>query len=689
MSADNVYLNNAVFKQNHAKSGGGAVIALYSSNVSNCLFESNDIEIGSGGALYFVYASAVCHIVNSEFNSNTAYDGGGAVCANHELFVDNSTFFNNHAGVTGGAIKAGYLHINAYQPNTEPLNTFFRKNTVSDSRGSSNNGGAVYADFYVHAVNAVFSENQAKVDGGAIYAKGVVNVDHCLFESNVADGSVYESYGGAIHTTTDVDVNNCTFENNSAGDYGGAISAANAYVNNEQDAGQPYNSFFINNKAGDNDGGAIYVSNEKWSVYDSLFRVKNAVFKDNQAYEDGGAIFCDDKGEVAHCSFESNKANGAKYAQCEGGAIYCKNQLTVDNSIFDNNYAYDYGGAIYADNLAIRPYSYFDGNTAYDNHGGAIYTNKFTEDVKFVSFINNKAGEGSYDDGGAIYINGENHITFSQCVFAYNHCKGRGGAIFLDSSSSHLTLKNNIFSSNTADMDIQAVYNWGYYDAVNENFWAGINPSTSNTQLVEGKSVQSSIKHVDSNPLNLGLRLSKKTCKVNNQLWATADFSHNDGSQCFNKMFVGFITFVPTENISFSTRYDYDNSVIITLTPEKEGTYNITADLFGYNVSCELYVTFDSPFADLDDDTSPISDNNGNYDNYYGTGAVNEVLTSDLLSNQGENSTSVTNQSHSNSTAKSISQPDTAKSINSNTIILALVLVIALGAIVFWRKSKQ
>ena len=68
--------------------------------------------------------------------------------------------------------------------------------------------------------------------------------------------------------------------------------------------------------------------------------------------------------------------------------------------------------------------------------------------MKYGIFINNNVR--SNDEGGAIYINKENRITFSQCVFVNNHCGNKGGAIYLDSSSSHLTLVNNIFASNSA-----------------------------------------------------------------------------------------------------------------------------------------------------------------------------------------------------------------------------------------------
>lgn len=86
---------------------------------------------------------------------------------------------------------------------------------------------------------------------------------------------------------------------------------------------------------------------------------------------------CSYNANITNCLFESNKTHGAKSSPCEGGAICCKNDLTVENSIFNNNHAHDYGGAIYVDTLELKPGCIFDNNVAHDNPGGAIWVNKF------------------------------------------------------------------------------------------------------------------------------------------------------------------------------------------------------------------------------------------------------------------------------------------------------------------------
>ena len=113
-------------------------------------------------------------------------------------------------------------------------------------------------------------------------------------------------------------------------------------------------------------------------------------------------------------------------------------------------------------------------------------------------FINNNVK--SNDDGGAIYINEENTVTFSHCLFEGNHCGDEGGAIYLDSRKSHLTLKNNNFINNGAGDEGQCVFNKGYYNEITDNFWNDMNPSTENDQLVEWKQWGENIKHADKNP---------------------------------------------------------------------------------------------------------------------------------------------------------------------------------------------
>ena len=510
--------NYCTFKDNCVDNDGGAIYT-YFAEINNSLFESNKAKDGNGGA---IHAQNDAKLENDIFVLNTAKKRGGAIHTYGVVTSDNSTFKDNCAD-DGGAIYGTAIRINILKPKfksffinniandnggaifskqlVKVVNTKFYKNSAEDYGGAiysdnasiyssyfndnkvnDNDGGAIYVTHFAEIEDSIFCGNNALVDGGAIKCSNG-HVTNCLFDSNKAKGAtVYQCDGGAIYCKNDLTVDNSTFRNNYAGDYGGAIYADTLEL-------KP-GCIFVNNTAYDNQGGAIY------SIGDAY--IENSIFCGNNALVDGGAIKCSN-GHVTNCLFDSNKAKGATVYQCDGGAIYCKNDLTVDNSTFRNNYAGDYGGAIYADTLELKPGCIFVNNTAYDNQGGAIWVNIFRENVKYVTFINNKAG--AKDDGGAIYINKENHILFTYCTFKDNYAGDEGGAIYLDSTSSELTLKDNSFINNHAGNEGQVVFNKGTYGTIEHNWW-GTNSDFSKDLLVEWKFWKSNIKHKDSNPLN-------------------------------------------------------------------------------------------------------------------------------------------------------------------------------------------
>ena len=425
-------------------------------------------------------------IINGN-NDNTHKGGAIYIKDSAQYTLDNCIFENNWADDYGGAIY------NDIDKTLTIKNCIFKNNKVKDD-----DGGAIYSNGRLIIENSTFDSNNADDYGGAIFCAKSVDINNCTFISNKVSGAILvQCSGGAIYSKDDVIINNSTFDNNYAGDYGGAIYANTIKINTNQNNTLSFNSFFLNNKAADDKGGAIYACNNVEAI--------NTLFDGNTVFNDGGAVYACNNVNVKHCIFMYNRANSHAEDTClinsYGGAIYA-NDAVIDNCTFDNNFAENSGGAVYAKTITLKgSYSYFTNNNACVNKGGAIYTNKFKEDVSHVSFIYNRAGERDSDDGGAIYINDENWITFSECVFINNQCTGRGGAIYMDSRYSHLTLKNNTFSGNTAK-EGQTVFNSGYYDEITKNQWGGKNPSSDNDQLIEWKIFGSNIHHTDSNPQN-------------------------------------------------------------------------------------------------------------------------------------------------------------------------------------------
>ena len=384
-SNGDLIIKNSIFRNNKADDYYGGAIGVYNGNLTvyNSVFENNHAN-DNAGAIGF-YSKGKIYIIGCSFKSNRVennalqtYSYGGAIYSMgyNDFYIINSTFSDNYAEDYGGAVFIYFSYGNLYIDVNSSSSSSFINNCADD-----NSGGAINARCNIFAENTRFSGNYAYVDGGAVYAgehpqygddiEVCVNLKNCLFESNNAKDANSQCYGGAIHVIGDVTADNCTFKDNFARDYGGAIYAKNVYINRNDDIGE-FSSFFINNKAGDDKGGAIYADGGSVTIV-------NTVLSGNTANVDGGAVYADSNVNVKHCSFESNKADGAS-SQCYGGAIRAVGDVTVGNCTFKDNFAHDYGGAIYAHNVFINSNddigeftSFFINNKVDDDKGGAIY----------------------------------------------------------------------------------------------------------------------------------------------------------------------------------------------------------------------------------------------------------------------------------------------------------------------------
>ena len=555
-SAGEVYIENSTLISNTALRDGGAIFCLKNVVVCCCLFNSNKVE----------GATSQCY--------------GGAIRSKDTVSVENSSFRNNVAYDYGGAIYANYINVNINQDNTMPISSFFTGNQAGDD-----DGGAVYADSNLRAVNTEFSSNRAKVDGGAVFTCGDTIVDHCLFGNNRVEEAKSQCYGGAIRSKGVCRVNNCTFDSNMAYDYGGAIYAADLYINSNQETGRDFNTFFIKNHAKDNDGGAIYVEG---SAY-----ISNALFANNIALVDGGAIFAKNGVTVNNCWFESNKATGAA-SKCYGGAIRSKEVCKVNNCTFIRNFCDNHGGAVYADSMEFTDSpSYFMENRVANGHGGAVYVDKFKNSViKHITFTDNEASSTS-SDGGAVYVNCECNFKFEQCVFVSNHCGKEGGAVYLDSMSSKLNLVNNIFIGNSADSEGQSVYNCGNFYTVSGNFWGGVTPTSSNDQLIQWMPLFIPNWHeVDDNPLKLVLKLSVDYSRDKPIVIADVGFclssgSYYTGGELYD---INLLSILPATNLKIINQERSLNRLHVEFMPMDTGKFTINAKFYDFFTQKEIEV---------------------------------------------------------------------------------------------------
>lgn len=291
------------FTNNQAKIAGGAIVTGDVRNetltlnanlkeIKNSIFENNKAtdKSGGGGAIMNNQFTNTLTINSSSFNSNSANDGG-AIFNTGSLAVSNSTFTNNTAQRTGGAIANVSDTEQKVNANLTVQNSNFYNNQ------SDMAGGAIYTDstltvkksnFYnnrtnktVSAENSKGNEESSGLGGGAISSvMGDLNIEEASFTNNETNGN-----GGAIYSLIgNQNIKNSDFTGNKAEQDGGAIYALS--LDNSKETTTITDSNFINNTAVKN-GGAISLENTQASI---IAKNKDVTFSGNTA-EKGNDIY--------------------------------------------------------------------------------------------------------------------------------------------------------------------------------------------------------------------------------------------------------------------------------------------------------------------------------------------------------------------------------------------------------------
>lgn len=396
----------------NGKGEAGSAIILDSKNVriENCVFEDN--HANTGGAVKSKYNLDSCSgliVDNCQFRRNSGYytnldqsSSAGALSVygrNSEirncLFEDN--WVKSNVECYGGAIQAG---MDEPGSNVKITNCIFKNNGAICANKYSHGGAGCVRDGTVYT-NCIFIGNYAS-QGGALTFHASGGINNCTFINNSAS-----IYGGALSTGylynyMDLTVSNCNFDDNEAPN-GGAIQANGLNI-------KIIDSNFKNNRVTEN-GGALYVSAEDVSIKDSIFN-------SNKANVDGGAIFIEGKNTLIEgSSFIANEAtpDASKIDDGLGGAIYVdSSQAMVKNNSFRFNTARN-GSAVYYDESGDK--LILENNELFQNqawvyllpvHAEDIYYGD-TEHVKVVLFGGNNIAD--FDNlavSNAIYNAAEN-----------------------------------------------------------------------------------------------------------------------------------------------------------------------------------------------------------------------------------------------------------------------------------------
>lgn len=165
-----------------------------------------------------------------------------------------------------------------------------------------------------------------------------------------------------------------------------------------------------------------------------------------------------DTSRFAYCIFEYAKEEENFY----GGAAIRFNaysKASIEHCVFRNNYAYEDGGAINMQYEAVVNVSFCEFNKNYAglnggamsfgcSSGGEYFDQPVISNCTFTNNSSNNTGE-SYYGGGAIQIAGNYNTLVKNCIFLENHSESQGGAITIAGYSIPYII-NNVFVGNTA-----------------------------------------------------------------------------------------------------------------------------------------------------------------------------------------------------------------------------------------------
>ena len=402
------FIGNAAAR-GEATSGAISIGEEVNAQVLGCKFEKNEGD--SGGAIRFTGRTLA--LENSTFVENIAEKTGGAIFALHPDPSDNenSTISMTDCHFTRNRVRRGGEDRTSFVSSDPSL---IEDNQQITFNAPSPSGGALYiSDFHTLTVeNSAFTENTAVPAGGAFYlnAIGSTSFTGCQFRRNSvllsSDRDVMKlQQGGAIYGTfsaanVGVQFSQCSFTENRA-TFGGALHflgpdntalsiescrfgdnlaavGGGAVVLRHMHLPAFRATVFTNNSAVL--GGAMFITNGGgMEVREPEPEIETIpTFQDNVAF-DGGAIFANGAGNLifGKSIFRRNRA------ERNGGALCIINSdsgggLVIQDALLSDNTAIA-GGAIFAENTPslFMNSGTRDKNAAFVGEGGELRTNEF------------------------------------------------------------------------------------------------------------------------------------------------------------------------------------------------------------------------------------------------------------------------------------------------------------------------
>ncbi|MDP3486241.1 MAG: hypothetical protein Q8S06_12130 [Methanobacteriaceae archaeon] len=406
----NLTVQDCTFTGNRASNAGGAIMNWYGTlQVTGCEFTDNIVHIpkhAHGGAIANTGTSI---IINSTFNGNTAYEGGGVYNYLGNCTINSSNFQNNTAS-KGGAVynKEGILTLNSskieYNTATATSSTvdvvaagagiyndvastmaidncIIQNNSalvsgegvnVSAAGGGICNGGNLLIDNSIIQNNCVTATatsqiNIVSADGGGIYNDNVLIVINSIIQNNtvtanadkdvIANGAGIFSNGDMAINKSRIQYNNIIITTNAGvGAYGGGIqNGGNLYIN---DSMLQYNTVTATTQSINRMGGGAISNSFAGNLYidKSTIQYNTVTAIDGNEFAVGGGIYNENVLVISNSTIAFNTVtatNEGEYAPLGGGICNFGEMVANFNRIVNNS-----PGAVHNDAESVPDLKY-------------------------------------------------------------------------------------------------------------------------------------------------------------------------------------------------------------------------------------------------------------------------------------------------------------------------------------------
>ena len=411
----NVTAQYVDFNENNADNAGAVLSDNGVLRFTDCNFTNNVSRTGDGGAIRLYTAGSQLHMTRGTIVDNSARAGGAVYMNGGDNVIcelTGVTVTDNTASANGGAVAIA------------SVSTFKATGCSIENNSSGVNGGAVYiaggSDTVVcELTDTTLRNNTASANGGAvcIAAASTFKAERCTFSQNHADSrDDKKGIGGAVYVeAADVDIIDCTVSENTAGRYaGGLFGRTNCTVD-------LHDSYFYNNVATDEMGGAVCIEAGTVNVY-------GGIFDQNQTLRySGGAISV---GIKVGNNPALNISDSQKYSGETNTAQLGTNNLVP---VFTENYASNLGGAIFMFSGTVNVNSADMNNNKAKAYGGAIGLYKGTVNLESGAKLTYNTSK----LGGAVAFcrTGGTINAKAGAVISYNNATNNGGAFYFDNNS--------------------------------------------------------------------------------------------------------------------------------------------------------------------------------------------------------------------------------------------------------------